>query len=118
METPVVVLDEPTTGQDAPGLARVRAVIDDLLGKGRTVIGISHDMRFVAETFRRIIVMRAGRVVLDGPPDEIFAEAAWPTLASTFLEPPLPALLGARLGLGSTPTEAAFVDALEAARAS
>jgi energy-coupling factor transport system ATP-binding protein len=118
METPVVVLDEPTTGQDAPGLARVRAVIDDLLGKGRTVIGISHDMRFVAETFRRIIVMRAGRVVLDGPPDEIFAEAAWPTLASTFLEPPLPALLGARLGLGSTPTEAAFVDALAAARAS
>ena len=118
METPVVVLDEPTTGQDAPGLRRVRAVIEDLLGKGRTVIGICHDMRFVAETFERVVVMREGRVVLDGSPADVFAEAAWPTLASTFLEPPLPARLGARIGLGSTPTEAALVDALAASRAS
>ncbi len=73
-------------------------------------------MRFVAETFRRIVVMRAGRVVLDGSPADVFAEAAWPTLASTFLEPPLPARLGARLSLGSTPTEASFVDALAASR--
>ena len=118
MATPVVVLDEPTTGQDAPGLTRVRAVIADVLASGRTVIGISHDMRFVAETFARVVVMRQGRVVLDGSPADVFAEAAWPTLASTFLEPPLPARLGARLGLGSTPTEAAFVDALATSRAS
>ena len=117
METPAVVLDEPTTGQDAPGLGRVRAVIADLLASGRTVIGISHDMRFVAETFRRVVVMRGGRIVLDGSPADVFAETAWPTLASTFIEPPLPARLGARLGLGSTPTEALFVEAVEASRA-
>ena len=35
---------------------------------GRTVIAISHDMRFVAETFARVVVMGAGRVLLDGPP--------------------------------------------------
>ena len=113
METPVVVLDEPTTGQDAPGLARVGHVITDLLSRGRTVIGISHHMRFVAESFDRVVVMRAGRVVLDGPPGEVFAEPAWPTLDSTFIEPPLPARLGARLGLGSTPTEAALIGALD-----
>jgi energy-coupling factor transport system ATP-binding protein len=118
MGTPVVVLDEPTTGQDAPGVQRVGAVIADLLTNGRTVIGISHDMRFVAETFRRVVVMREGRIVLDGSPADAFAEAAWPTLASTFIEPPLPARLGARLGLGSTPTEASFVEALAASRAS
>jgi energy-coupling factor transport system ATP-binding protein len=118
MGTPVVVLDEPTTGQDAPGMRRVEALIADLLGDGRTVIGISHDMRFVAETFRRIVVMRGGRIVLDGSPSDVFAEAAWPTLASTFVEPPLPAQLGARLGLGSTPTETALVDALAASRGS
>lgn len=118
METPVVVLDEPTTGQDAPGLERIRGVIADLLASGRTVVGISHDMRFVAETFARVVVMRSGRIVLDGSPADVFAEAAWPTLASTFLEPPLPAQLGARLGLGSTPTEAAFIEALAASRAS
>lgn len=118
MATPVVVLDEPTTGQDAPGVQRVRAVIADVLGMGRTVIGISHDMRFVAETFARVVVMRSGRIVLDGSPADVFAEPAWPTLASTFLEPPLPARLGARLGLGSTPTEAAFVEALATSPAS
>jgi energy-coupling factor transport system ATP-binding protein len=112
MGTPVVVLDEPTTGQDASGIRRVGQVIADLLSQGRTVIGISHDMRFVAETFRRIVVMRAGRVVLDGSPEQIFGEPAWSTLASTFLEPPLPARIGARLGLGSTPTEAALIEAL------
>jgi energy-coupling factor transport system ATP-binding protein len=111
-QTPIAVLDEPTTGQDARGITRVRGLIDDLLREGRTVIAISHDMRFVAETFPRIVVMRSGQVVLDDSPDAVFAAAAWPTLRSTFLEPPLPARLGASMGLGSTPTEAAFIDAL------
>ena len=79
MDTPVVVLDEPTTGQDARGVARIRRVIADLSSAGRTVIAISHDMRFVAETFTRIVVMGAGRIVLDGSPETVFAEAEWPT---------------------------------------
>jgi energy-coupling factor transport system ATP-binding protein len=112
MDTPVLVLDEPTTGQDARGIELVRNVIGDRLENGRTVIAISHDMRFVAETFGRIVVMRAGQVIADGSPTEVFAEGAWPSLASTYLEPPLPARLAARLGLGSLPTEAALIEAL------
>ena len=112
MRTPLVVLDEPTTGQDLRGVARVRAIVAELAAEGRTVITISHDMRFVAETFRRIVVMRAGRVVLDGTPADVFAEASWDVLASTYLEPPLAARVGARLGVGSTPTEASLVEAL------
>jgi len=112
METPVVVLDEPTTGQDARGIERVRAIVAELAPAGRTVIAISHDMRFVAETFERVIVMRDGRIVLDGSPADVFAQPAWPTLASTYLEPPFAARVGARLGLGSTPTDAELVSAL------
>lgn len=114
MGTPVVVLDEPTTGQDARGVERIRAVVETIAAEGRTVIAISHDMRFVAETFRRIVVMGAGRVLLDGPPADVFGEPAWPTLRSTYLEPPLAARAGARLGLGATPTEASLVDAIAA----
>ena len=112
METPVIVLDEPTTGQDARGVERVERIVASLKSAGRTVIAISHDMRFVAESFERVVVMRDGRMVSDGSPAQVFAEPAWPTLASTFLEPPLAARIGARLGLGSTPTETALLAAL------
>jgi energy-coupling factor transport system ATP-binding protein len=114
MRTPVLVLDEPTTGQDARGVARVREAAARVAGEGRTVIAISHDMRFVAESFRRVVVMQAGRVVLDGAPDMVFAKMAWGELRAAHLEPPLPAVAGARLDLGSTPTDAAFVAALAA----
>jgi len=115
MGTPLMVLDEPTTGQDARGVKRVEGLIDELAARGTTVVVISHDMRFVAETAARVVVMRAGRIVDDGPPESVFAEAHWPLLASTYLEPPLAARAGARLGLGSTPTDAALVvRALEA----
>ena len=116
MRTPVVVLDEPTTGQDLRGIARVREIVGTLAAEGRTVLAISHDMRFVAETFGRVVVMRAGRIVLDGTPAAVFAEPTWPVLASTYLEPPLATRVGARLGLGSTPTEASLVEALDARR--
>ena len=114
MRTPVLVLDEPSTGQDARGVARVQGIVHEVAAEGRTVIAISHDMRFVAETFGRVIVMGSGRVLLDGTPAEVFGEAAWPILASTYVEPPLAARAGARLGLGATPTESALMDALSA----
>ena len=70
MRTPVVVLDEPTTGQDARGVARIADIVGALAAEGRTVIAISHDMGFVAEHFERVVVMRAGRLVIDGPPSD------------------------------------------------
>jgi energy-coupling factor transport system ATP-binding protein len=112
MRTPIVVLDEPTTGQDARGVGRVQGIVRDLAAGGRTVIAISHDMRFVAESFGRVVVMRGGSIVLDGTPGSVFDEGNRATLASTWLEPPLAAVVGGRLGLHDTPTEASLVEAL------
>jgi energy-coupling factor transport system ATP-binding protein len=114
MRTPVLVLDEPTTGQDLRGVAIVREALESAAAEGRTVIAVSHDMAFVAEAFERVIVLREGRIVLDGTPEEAFAERSWELLATTFLEPPAAARAGARLGLGSTPTPEALIAALEA----
>ena len=114
MMTPVMVLDEPTTGQDARGVRTIEGIIEGLSRTGRTVIAISHDMRFVAETFERVVVMRTGRIVADASPAEAFASGGWSILRSTNLEPPFAAALGAQLGLGATPTDRAFVDAFVA----
>ena len=112
MRTPVLVLDKPTTGQDMRGVAIVKRVIDGAHVAGRTVIAISHDMGFVAETVDRVVVLRAGKVILDGTPALVFSKASWDALRSTYLEPPLPAIVGSRLGLGATPTDAALLAAL------
>lgn len=112
MGTPIVVLDEPTTGQDARGVDRVRRIVGDLAVGGRSVIAISHDLRFVAETFERVVVMREGRIIVDGPPTEVFAEAHWPALASAHIEPPLPARVGVTVGVGATPTVPELIAAL------
>jgi energy-coupling factor transport system ATP-binding protein len=118
MRTPVLVLDEPTSGQDGHGLAHVRDLVAALTAEGRTVVVVSHDLRFVAETVPRVVVVRAGRVVLDGPPDNVFGPASWETLVETGLEPPAAAVLAERLGVGPVATEAALVSALAARSAS
>ena len=60
--------------------------------------------------------MRDGALVLDAVVGEVFSEPNWPLLESTYLEPPFAARLGARVGLGSTPTSEEFVAALRATR--
>jgi energy-coupling factor transporter ATP-binding protein EcfA2 len=73
MQTPVVVLDEPTMGLDIAERARVQSIVAALAAEGRTVVAISHDARFVTESFGRAIRLDAGRVVDDGPPAEVLA---------------------------------------------
>ncbi len=112
MDPAVLVLDEPTTGQDAPGVARVGAIVDAFAAAGRTVVAVTHDLGFAAERFDRVVVMREGEVLLDGTPAEVFAPERAGALASTGLAPPVAARIGARLGLGSTPTVARLLGAL------
>ncbi|HUP83642.1 MAG TPA: ABC transporter ATP-binding protein [Candidatus Limnocylindria bacterium] len=116
MNTPVLVLDEPTTGQDARGVRIIEAILAKVAAEGRTVICVSHDMRFVADNFERIVVMRGAKVVLDGSPEDVFAEKNWRTLKSTNLGPPYAAQIGHQLGLGSTPTAASLVNAMGGTR--
>lgn len=97
METPIVVLDEPTTGQDAQGLRLIGAVVAQLLAEGRTVIMISHDIDFCADHCRRLVVLSEGRVLLDGPAELVFARPD--LLAQSAVEPPQLARLAERLGL-------------------
>lgn len=66
MGTPVVVLDEPTPGQDADGHARLREIVANLASERRTMVAISHDRGFIADAFERVVVLDEGRVIADG----------------------------------------------------
>lgn len=116
MRTEVVVLDEPTTGQDARGVELVAGVVGSLAASGRTVIAITHDMDFAAEQFDRVVVMARGEVLADGPPAEVFGLAD--VLAAAAVEAPQLVRLAGRLGWQRRPlTPAEFVDAWQAERA-
>ncbi len=112
MDPAVLVLDEPTTGQDAAGIERVGAVVRAYRDAGRSVVAITHDMEFAATNFTRVVVMRLGETVADGPPAVIFAPDRRDLLASTGLLPPPAARIAAVMGLSIVPADA---DALLAA---
>jgi energy-coupling factor transport system ATP-binding protein len=110
MRTPVVVLDEPTTGQDARGVEMIAGIVERLASEGRTVIAITHDMDFCAEHFERVIVMAGGEVQADGDPRDVFRMED--VLERAAVEPPQLLRLAESLGWASRPlTPAEFVDA-------
>ena len=86
MDPKAVIFDEPTCGQDVAGNIRLREIIRQLKENGKLCITISHDMKFVVDNFKRIIVMCKGQVLLDGPVEEVFAQVE--TLKKSFVTPP------------------------------
>jgi energy-coupling factor transport system ATP-binding protein len=113
MNTPIVVLDEPTTGQDYATVQELGQVLAALHAEGKTLIAISHDIDFVASHFDRIVVMGQGKILADGDPATVFAQDG--LLASTYVEPPQMTRLAARLALGAPVYSVqGFVDHLSA----
>jgi len=102
MRPRVLIVDEPTTGQDP---ARSREIMDLLAHlnaeQGMTVLTITHVMELVAEYARWVVVMHDGRVLLDGPPRDVFSRAE--ELRVTRISPPPVARLGLSLGLHPLP---------------
>ena len=105
MDPAILVLDEPTTGQDPVGIARVGAVVRGMRDAGRTVIAITHDMEFAATNFDRVVIMREGQAIADGPPSELLAVPNQALLRTTGLTPPPAARIAAALGLKSVTCE-------------
>jgi cobalt/nickel transport system ATP-binding protein len=72
MEPEILVLDEPTAGLDPRSR---RGLINLLRALPQTMLVSTHDMRLVRELFPRSVVLDEGRVVADGPTDELMARA-------------------------------------------
>jgi ABC-2 type transport system ATP-binding protein len=68
----LLFLDEPTIGLDVTAKAAIRDFIrDQSKGEGQTVLLTSHDTRDIELVCERVIVINAGRIVLDQPTDQL-----------------------------------------------
>ena len=76
MNTPILVLDEPTAGLDGAEFDLFVEALEKLSNAGKTIITISHDMDFVAEEFPRVVCMDAGRILFDGETRKAFGNSA------------------------------------------
>ncbi|MEM3460126.1 MAG: energy-coupling factor transporter ATPase [Candidatus Micrarchaeaceae archaeon] len=72
MDPKVLIVDEPTTGQDYRMTREIMEILAEQNSKGRTIIVITHDMRIVAEYCRRVVVMSGGTIIFDGTPESLF----------------------------------------------
>ncbi len=74
LNPPVLIADEPTTALDVSVQARILALLAEVKEQGTGILLISHDLAVVNQLADRIIVMRAGRVVEQGPTRQLLAD--------------------------------------------
>ena len=113
---PVAVLDEPTTGLDVLTQDRILTELTRLRAEeGMAMVYVSHDLAVVARMADRIVVMYAGRVVEDGPVDEVIGRPRHPYTRALvgaipdFRRPrALQGIPGVAVGVGEWPAGCSF----------
>jgi len=70
----VVILDEPTVGQDSIQKEKLAGTIGMLTSSGKTVVVVSHDIEFLWPMQPRVVVMKAGKVLGDGPAAQLMQD--------------------------------------------
>jgi energy-coupling factor transport system ATP-binding protein len=109
-EPSVVVLDEPTLGQDVPSRERLRRLVSQLDEEGRLVLVVTHDMDFVGESCPRTVVLTHGKVAYAGKTSDAFANTS--TITGAGLGLPHVTLLARELHMQPAVNEAGFLSQL------
>ena len=89
MQPPILLLDEPQRGLDAPSLGRLEAIIAQEAAAGTSVLAVCHDMDFVARSAGRVVALAGGRVMADRATLAFFADASAVQAAGVDLPDPL-----------------------------
>lgn len=69
-----LILDEPTAGLDLTASFDYLARIRDLVGKGNNIVVVTHLLNEIAPDIKRIVLLREGAIVADGPKEEVLTE--------------------------------------------
>jgi len=81
----LVVLDEPTAGQDESFRRELGRLIKELRQAGKTVVLVTHDLEFAAEQADRWLVMAEGKIIVEGTPETVMTDSE--TLKNAGLRP-------------------------------
>ena len=74
MHSEILVIDEPTVGQDGRFLETIAGLVASLRDRGHTIVLVTHDLEFALATAERWIVLQGGRKVGDGRPEELMRD--------------------------------------------
>jgi len=67
-----MLFDEPTSALDPELVGEVLAVMEELAREGMTMVVVTHEVGFAKRVADRVIMMDAGSIIEDAPPDEFF----------------------------------------------
>ncbi|MGT2888260.1 ABC transporter ATP-binding protein [Streptococcus didelphis] len=76
LDPEIIILDEPTAGQDKRNYSDIMNFLDYLNHEGHTIIMITHDMQLMMEYSDRTIVLNKGKIIADARPEEILSDSS------------------------------------------
>ena len=74
VEPDAMLFDEPTSALDPELVGEVLTVIRDLAGEGRTMLLVTHEMKFAREVANYVVFLAEGRIEEEGPPEQVFGD--------------------------------------------
>ena len=80
MNPKVILFDEPTSALDPEMVGEVLAVMKELAAEGMTMVVVTHEMGFAKEVGNRVLFMDEGKIVEQGPPEQLFGNPQHPRL--------------------------------------
>jgi polar amino acid transport system ATP-binding protein len=78
MSPSLMLFDEPTSALDPEMIGEVLAVMKELAADHMTMVVVTHEMSFAREVADRVVIMDAGRVIEQGPPQQVFDDPTHP----------------------------------------
>ena len=72
----ILIVDEPTTGQDRAFSERLFQLLRELSLQGKGIVIITHSVELAAKYADRVVVLKKGRIIADGPPTEVLTNAS------------------------------------------
>jgi energy-coupling factor transport system ATP-binding protein len=110
-EPEIFIIDEPTTGQDFARSKIIMDMVRALHRIGKTIIIVTHDMELIAEYAKRLVVMRGGKMLLDGSTRNVFSQPK--ALQESSIKPPQITTLSQSLSKYNIPPDILTVEEME-----